>query len=293
MIDFSQFHFVRPWWLLAFLPLAWLVWSKWKRRVGSRNWEAICDPALLPHILIGNERGAKRWSTLATGLCGALAILALAGPVWQKLPQPVFSTQSALVIALDLSRSMDATDVNPSRLARARFKVADILARRGEGETALLVYAGDAFTVTPLTNDAATIESQLKALTTDIMPVQGNRTDTALSKAMELLRQAGASRGDILLITDEVICGFGRLGEWFGADHYQVRPDLMTFAKGVSSGYLPLGGQTQRSYQSLYGESKHPDLSASYFVRKEYEADHPDRIAGKSPRQQHPEPTRR
>ena len=47
---------------------------------------------------------------------------------------------------------------------------------------------------------------------------------------------------DILLVTDEVICGFGRLGEWFGADYYGVKPDLMTFAKGVTSGYLPLGG---------------------------------------------------
>lgn len=46
----------------------------------------------------------------------------------------------------------------------------------------------------------------------------------------------------ILLVTDEVICGFGRLGEWFGADYYDVKPDLMTFAKGVTSGYLPLGG---------------------------------------------------
>ncbi len=46
----------------------------------------------------------------------------------------------------------------------------------------------------------------------------------------------------ILLVTDEVICGFGRLGEWFGADYYGVKPDLMTFAKAVTSGYLPLGG---------------------------------------------------
>jgi putrescine aminotransferase len=46
----------------------------------------------------------------------------------------------------------------------------------------------------------------------------------------------------ILLISDEVICGFGRLGEWFGADYFDTRPDLMPFAKGVTSGYLPLGG---------------------------------------------------
>ena len=47
---------------------------------------------------------------------------------------------------------------------------------------------------------------------------------------------------DILLITDEVICGFGRLGYWFGCEAMGVKPDLMTFAKGVTSGYIPLGG---------------------------------------------------
>ena len=47
---------------------------------------------------------------------------------------------------------------------------------------------------------------------------------------------------DILLIADEVITGFGRLGEWFGSTHYGIEPDLMPFAKGVTSGYLPLGG---------------------------------------------------
>lgn len=46
----------------------------------------------------------------------------------------------------------------------------------------------------------------------------------------------------ILLVTDEVICGFGRLGHWFGAEYFGVTPDLMTFAKGVTSGYVPLGG---------------------------------------------------
>lgn len=46
----------------------------------------------------------------------------------------------------------------------------------------------------------------------------------------------------ILLISDEVITGFGRLGEWFGADYFKIRPDFMPFAKGVTSGYLPLGG---------------------------------------------------
>jgi len=47
---------------------------------------------------------------------------------------------------------------------------------------------------------------------------------------------------DILLVADEVICGFGRTGEWFGSGHFNFEPDLMPFAKGVTSGYLPVGG---------------------------------------------------
>ncbi len=204
MIFPEQFHFLRPYWLLAFIPLAWILWRIVKSSLLSRSWEAIVDRQLLPYVLVGNTHAKDSLPAFLLGLCGAIAILALAGPVWEKLPQPVFSTQSALVLALDLSRSMNAGDIAPSRLERARFKIADLLAKRAEGQTALLVFAGDAFTVTPLTTDVATIESQLQALTTDIVPVQGSRTDRAVSLALDLLKNGGAARGDILLITDEV-----------------------------------------------------------------------------------------
>ena len=204
MIDFQQFHFLRPYCLLALLPLAVLLWFMIKKRLGSRSWEGVCDEELLPYVLIGTTNRGRNSSVFLTGLCVSIAIVALAGPVWEKLPQPVFSNQGALVIALDLSRSMDADDITPSRVARARYKIEDILKQREEGQTALLVYAGDAFTVSPLTDDIATIVSQLKALSTDIMPVVGNRTDLALFRSMDLLKQAGVARGDILLLTDEV-----------------------------------------------------------------------------------------
>ncbi|MEJ2761677.1 MAG: VWA domain-containing protein, partial [Gammaproteobacteria bacterium] len=171
----------------------------------------------------GKRGTTSRVPAILTSLCGLLTILSLAGPVWSKLPQPVYSSTSALVIALDLSRSMNAADISPSRLGRARYKIRDILNRRPDGQTALLAYAGDAFTVTPLTDDTATIASQLKALTTDIMPVQGNRTDLALKHAEDLLKQAGAGRGDILLITDEVdLARAGDVAEKLKGEGYRV-----------------------------------------------------------------------
>lgn len=204
MNSFELFHFLRPYWLLLLPLLFVLLWLMIKRRLGSRSWEAICDAQLLPYMLIGGSSRSRRMPIMLVGICALLTILSLAGPVWEQLPQPVFNNQVALVIALDLSHSMDANDITPSRLSRARFKVADILNQHGEGQVALLVYAGDAFTVTPLTDDMATIASQLPALTTGIMPGQGNRTDLALKKAEELLKGAGHSDGDILLVTDEV-----------------------------------------------------------------------------------------
>ena len=198
------FHFLRPYWLLLLPVLILVLWAMVKRRLSSRSWEAICDENLLPYMLIGGSSRTRHIPIVLVGICGLISVLSLAGPVWSKLPQPVFNNQLALVIALDLSHSMDSNDISPSRLSRARFKIADILNQHGEGQTALLVYAGDAFTVTPLTDDMETIASQLPALTTGIMPGQGNRTDLALTKAEELLKGAGHSVGDILLITDEI-----------------------------------------------------------------------------------------
>lgn len=203
MIDFELFHFLRPQWFLALLPLALVLWLLFFRKQGSRGWEAVCDERLLPHILIRKPGRARRASLALTALGGLLAVAALAGPAWEKLPQPVFTARDALVIALDLTRSMDAGDVSPSRLERARFKIRDLIEKRSEGQTALLVYAGEAFVVTPLTDDVETIKSQLNALEPDIMPALGNRPDKAVDLSMDLLRQAGRRQGHLLLITDE------------------------------------------------------------------------------------------
>ncbi len=203
MIDLDLFHFLRPQWFIALAPLALLIWFMFFRKGAQSNWETVVDPRLLPHILVRGAGKPRRTAIILTLTGGLLGIFALAGPAWDKLPQPVFTSQDALVIALDLTRSMNANDVSPSRLERARYKISDILDQRREGQTALLVYAGDAFTVTPLTDDAATIKSQLNALSPGIMPATGNRADKAVALASNLLKQAGMRRGHALLITDD------------------------------------------------------------------------------------------
>lgn len=203
-MDLNNFHFIRPYWFIAAIPVAFVLWKMAKQHLTNKHWESVCDSNLLPYILVGKS-GRKRYSNvILTSIVGLLAVIALAGPTWERLPTPVFEKESALVIALDLSVSMFADDIKPSRLERARFKIADILKLRKEGQTALLVYAGDAFTVTPLTDDVKTISSQLSALSPTIMPAPGSRTDIAIEKSLALLKQAGISQGHILLVTDEV-----------------------------------------------------------------------------------------
>jgi len=195
---------LRPDWLWLLLALVFLLWLLGQRRNQAGNWRTVCDSQLLPYILQGREAKLSRWPLFVTALAGLLAILALSGPVCEQREQPVFRDQSALVIALDLSRSMDATDIKPSRLVRARLKLIDILQQRREGQTALIVYAAQAFTVSPLTDDTNTIISLIGSLDSNMMPQQGSDSAIAIARAAQLLQQAGVPKGDILLITDGI-----------------------------------------------------------------------------------------
>lgn len=199
----ASFHFIRPLWLLALIPLAWLLWRYWRQRQQGNNWQSVCDPHLLPHLLVNGQGPASRAPLWLLGIAGLLSILALAGPTWSKLPQPVYRNTAATVVLFNLSQSMNASDVTPTRLERAKLKLLDFLQRQREGQTALIAYAGEAYVVSPLTDDAATIASQVNALAPNIMPVNGNNLAQALSRAEALLDQDGVYRGGrILLITD-------------------------------------------------------------------------------------------
>ncbi len=198
----GSFHFLRPEWLWGFLPLIGVFVLLTKQKATAQLWESVCDAHLLPHVLVGTLGKKSISPIILLGLGWTLALLALAGPVWTQLPQPVFRAQSALVMVLDVSRSMDAQDVAPSRLTRAKHKILDILQTRKEGQTALVVFAGDAFVVSPLTDDARTMKTLVQTLETNLMPVQGSRLDLALTIGHDLLVQAGIPGGDLLLITD-------------------------------------------------------------------------------------------
>ncbi len=198
----ADFHWLRPEWLLAAPAIVLLAVLLARGKLGAGNWQSVIDPVLMPFVLSRSPgRGRDdRWWLL--GLCGVIAGVALAGPAWQRIEQPVFRAQQALVLALDLSRSMDAQDIAPSRISRAKLKILDILEHRKSGQTALLVYSANAFTVTPLTEDTDTIALLVNSLSTDIMPSRGSYPEVAIRKGRQLLDQASAGYGEVLLITD-------------------------------------------------------------------------------------------
>ena len=200
----EQFHFIRPEWLLALVLPGLVLWLLRRRGYDSGNWRTVIDARLLPYVL--SSDGSRHGNRLPwiLSVVATLAIVALAGPTWEKQQQAMYQQHSALVVALDLSRSMDASDIRPSRLARARHKIADILNLRKEGQSALVVYAADAFAVTPLTTDVKTILALLPDLETGLMPAQGTRADHALERALELFDNSGVAQGDVLLVTDGI-----------------------------------------------------------------------------------------
>jgi Ca-activated chloride channel family protein len=203
MNGFEAFHFIRPAWL-SLLPLVFLLPWAWKRsRRPSGDWARVCDPHLLRWLSVKQVdeqvRGTGPW---LAALALLIAIVALAGPSWQKLPDSSFSARDARVIVFDLSRSMLAEDLRPNRLTRARFQLADLLAATEEGQVGLVAYGGDAYVVSPLTSDMNTIANLLPALRPDIIPVAGSRADLALELAAALLERSGLNRGELLLVTD-------------------------------------------------------------------------------------------
>ena len=201
------FHFLRPWWFLGLAPVALIVgfYSWHKHHAG--NWATIINPKLLPFLMQGKapSDGLSTKSLITTlTLAWIICIASLAGPTWEQLPQPVHRQDSALITVFDLSPSMLAADLAPSRLVRGRYKLIDILKRRTEGVSGLVVYGGDAHTVSPLTEDSNTIVSLVPVLHPGLLPQYGSNVEDAIQVAVNLATSGGYQQADILLITDGV-----------------------------------------------------------------------------------------
>ncbi|MBL4821689.1 MAG: VWA domain-containing protein [Gammaproteobacteria bacterium] len=202
--NFQEFHFLRPLWLLGLIPCLFFLLALWRVNHSVTAWDRAIEKSLLPYLLDRGKSAAQRTPLLLLSTAWLLSVFAMAGPVWEKLPQPVQKREDALVIVMDLSLSMFAADHLPSRLDLTKRKIRDILEIRDEGQTALVVYAGDAHTVTPLTDDTVTISALVPSLSPNIMPLFGSNPGAALELAIGLLDDVEANRGKILLMTDGI-----------------------------------------------------------------------------------------
>lgn len=194
-------HLLRPWWLLLLPLLAWLLWKLWHRQRRAGRWQLLLPPAFHPWLLSGGSGRHERRPWIYLGLAWLLTVLALLGPSWQQLEQPAMERSDPLVVVLELTPEMLATDLPPNRLEQARRKIIDLLQTRRDAQTAIVVYAGSAHTLVPLSNDLGTARNLLDALKPSIMPEPGRRADLAVEQARQLLNHGAEGNGRILLIT--------------------------------------------------------------------------------------------
>ncbi|WP_340677909.1 VWA domain-containing protein [Paraglaciecola sp.] len=204
LTTFADFHFLRPFWLWAILPLIIMGSLLAYFNKQQSGWQSVLAGHLYKHI-ISHARGKKLRKPLGLLTLGwIIATLALAGPTWQRLPQPVFQLHNGKVVLLDMSMSMRATDIKPNRLTRAKYKAIDLVKQISEGETGLVAYAGDAFTISPLSSDGQNLTMLIPSLSPEIMPIAGSEPALGLQAAIALLQNANYPQGEIFWITDGI-----------------------------------------------------------------------------------------
>ena len=193
-------YWFRPWWLLLLPLLGWLLWQLWHRQKRAGRWQMILPPAFHSALLSGGNGRDSKLPWVALGVAWLLTILALLGPSWERVEQASQKPADPLVVILELTPEMLATDVTPNRLEQARRKLFDLLQNRSDAQTAIVVYAGSAHTLVPLSDDLSTSRNLLEALKPSLMPQTGHRADLAVTKALALLSQGALGDGRILLI---------------------------------------------------------------------------------------------
>ena len=215
-------HFIRPEWLIALLPLGVVLWLLLRHHGAQSAWDRYIAPHLAA-VMVGHTQQHRRPQLKWLAFSWTIAVLALAGPAVSKQNLPVFATEQGRVIIMDMSLSMYATDQAPNRLSQAKFKAIDLINTLKEGETGLIAFAGDAFTISPLTRDSATLLNLLPTLSPDIMPVKGSNLSLALTQAKQLLTQGGHLQGDIIVLTDGINARqFDAAKESLEGSHYRV-----------------------------------------------------------------------
>ncbi|MGB0936531.1 MAG: VWA domain-containing protein [Colwellia sp.] len=207
----SQFHFMRPWWLLSIVALYWFYRSLVEKDDVTLQWQGHMSKKMISHLTLNQQTKRRLTPKKLFIVFAVIGTLVMAGPTWTKKESPFFVDESVLVIALDVSNTMQNADIQPSRLLRAKQKIVELLNKRGDAKTALVVFAGSAHIAMPITKDKEMIRHFLDVLDTSLLPVPESLPQAMISPATELLLQAETS-STLLVLTDstnqETIAGF-------------------------------------------------------------------------------------
>ncbi|AXK73506.1 VWA domain-containing protein [Lysobacter sp. TY2-98] len=247
MIAIGPVNLLRPEWLYALLalPLPW--WWLRRRRADGAAWRRAVDPHLLPHLLVPGRTATHRIVAWLAAIAYVLLVVALAGPAWRQVEMPEWQSREPLAIAVDLSSATAATDMPPTRLAQMRARLTRLLQSPRSGPIALVAFADDAFTVAPLTDDAANVALFVDALEPSVMPVDGQSPARAIAQSRELIERAGFPRGRIVLVTDH-------------ADSASQRAARDARAAGITVSALGLGSASGANVRTPGGASIHVQL---------------------------------
>ncbi|OQT49198.1 vWA domain-containing protein [Vibrio parahaemolyticus] len=194
----AEFTFLNPYWLLGLITIPFVLLINQKFRAKK-------SALIAPHLakMLGQTTQSKPYFMI-WGLAWAIACVALAGPSWQSNTRPSFELSQNRMLVLDMSRSMYASDIKPNRLTQTRYKALDLLPKWKEGATGLIAYAGDAYSLSPLTTDASTLAGIIENLSPELMPFQGSNLPAAIELALSQFSQAGANQGDIVVLADDL-----------------------------------------------------------------------------------------
>ena len=251
LLQFSELHFLRPWWLLALIPL--ILCMLYIKRLNDpvSQWSKTIAPHLLEALTV--RAGQDRWVNPVniSMVAIVIAIVAVAGPSWQRTSNPFFEDEAVLVIALDLSNTMNQSDIQPTRLARAKQKIADLMSLRGGARTGLVVYAGSAHSVIPLTNDPDILYSFLSAVNSQMMPKPGKFPEKILPLVDQLLKDSEVP-GSVLLIGDGVgPSSTAEFADYFGSVPHQ----LLVLGVGLEETPAGVDGQFDGAHLALQSDA--------------------------------------
>ncbi|OBT07947.1 transporter [Vibrio sp. UCD-FRSSP16_10] len=198
----SQFHFIRPWWIAGLLPLIAIHYLMTQQQDLIKQWQPVMSKNIIEHLTLEQHSRMRLTPLRLFMVFSVLATLIMAGPSWTKQTSPFFEDNAELIVALDVSGSMSDTDIQPSRLERAKQKIAQLAELRGDAKTGLVVFGGSSHVAMPVTKDNELFRYFLDVLDPSLLPDNQSKPESVIAPITHLLKQSKVS-STVLIVTDK------------------------------------------------------------------------------------------